>query len=116
MAENRKNDKKGFVIDVVPRIVCVFVAIIIWLYAVYNSNPNYEKHFDGIEVTPLFSDMLDDRGLALYGSIDETVEVVIYGKRGNITAYSKEDVRATASLIGVSEAGEHIIGINVEAL
>ncbi len=114
MAENKKDAKKGLVIDILPRIACVLIAIIIWLYAVYNSNPNYEKSFDGISVTPLFSDMLDDRGLTMYGDIAETIEVVIYGNRGNITTYSKDDIKATVNLIGITEAGKHTSAVSIE--
>lgn len=114
MAENKKiADKKGIVTDLVPRIVCIFVAIIIWLYAVYNSDPNYEKSFDGVSVMPLNSGMLDDRDLTVYGEINETVEVIIYGNRGNITTYSKDDIKATVDLIGVTDAGYHTFAVRI---
>lgn len=109
----KSTKKKSLVTDLVPRIVCVFVAIIIWLYAVYNSNPNYEKSFDGIVVTPLNSGMLDDRDLTVYGDINADIEVVIYGNRGNITTYTKDDIKATVDLIGITDAGYHSAEVNV---
>ena len=114
MATNKKfTDKKSLAEDFIPRIVCVFVAVIIWLYAVYNSDPDYEKSFDGVSVTPLNSGMLDDRDLTVYGDINSTIEVVIYGNRGNITTYSKEDVKATVDLIGITEAGYHTAAVKI---
>ncbi|MBQ6892833.1 MAG: hypothetical protein IJN48_01390, partial [Clostridia bacterium] len=115
MATTKKSaDKKNLVADIIPRIVCVFVAVIIWLYAVYNSNPNYEKSFDGVSVTPLNSGMLDDRDLTVYGDINSTIEVVIYGNRGNITTYSKEDIKATVDLIGITKAGFHTAPVSID--
>lgn len=105
--------KKSLVTDLIPRIVCLFVAIIIWLYAVYNSRPDYEKSFDGITVTPLNSGMLDDRDLTVYGDINADIEVVIYGNRGNITTYTKDDIKATVDLIGITDAGYHSAEVNV---
>lgn len=113
MAASKKDVNKSLVSDLLPRIVCVFVAIIIWLYAVYNSNPDYEKSFDNVGVAAINSGMLDDRDLTVYGEINSTIEVVIYGNRGNITTYSKEDIKATVDLIGVTEAGHHTLAVNI---
>lgn len=116
MAKEKSGAGKSVIIkDLAPRIVCVFLAVIIWLYAVYNSNPNYEKSFDGVEVVPLNSGMLDDRELTVYGEIHSTIEVVIYGKRGNITTYEKEDLQASVDLIGITEEGVHTVDVNVVA-
>ena len=46
--EKESKDKKGFVADIIPRIICLFLAIVIWFYVVYNSAPDYEKSFEGI--------------------------------------------------------------------
>ncbi len=113
MAASKKDEKKSLVSDLLPRIVCVLVAVIIWLYAVYNSNPDYEKSFDNVGVAAVNSGMLDDRDLTVYGEINSTIEVVIYGNRGNITTYSKEDIKATVDLIGVTEAGHHTLVVNI---
>lgn len=113
MEITKKSSKKGLVTDLIPRVLCVLVAVMIWLYAVYNSNPNYEKSFDGVAVTPLNFGMLDDRDLTVYGDIGETVEVVIYGNRGNITTYAKEDIKATVDLIGITEPGYHRATVNI---
>ena len=109
----KADKKKSLVTDLVPRIVCVFIAIVIWLYAVYNSNPDYEKSFDGISIIPLNSGMLDDRDLTVYGDINADIEVVIYGNRGSITTYTKEDIKATVDLIGITDAGYHSAEVNV---
>lgn len=116
MAENKKETKneKGFAVDLLPRIVCVLLALIIWMYVVFNKTPDYEKSFDGVPVTPVNAMVLDDHSLTVYGDVKATVEIVVYGARGDITAFSSDDIKATVDFIGITEAGEHNLPITVE--
>lgn len=116
MAEIKKQaeNEKGFVADILPRVICVLLALFIWMYVVFNSTPDYEKSFDGILVTPINAMVLDDHNLTVYGDVKSTVEIVIYGARGDITGYSSEDIKATVDFIGITEAGEHNLPITIE--
>lgn len=112
--ERESKDKKGFVADIIPRIICLFLAIVIWFYVVYNSAPDYEKSFEGIVVSPVNAPVLDEYNLTVSNDILATVDVVIYGKRGDISAYSANEVKATIDFIGITEAGEHQLPITLE--
>lgn len=41
----RDKEKSGgrFSADILPRIVCVLLALVIWLYVVFNNTPDFEK-------------------------------------------------------------------------
>jgi len=115
MAETKKQAiEKGLIVDLLPRIICVLLAIVIWMYVVFNSTPDYEKSFEGISVTPINAMVLDDRSLTVYGDLKATVELVIYGARGDITTFSSDDIKATVDFIGITDAGEHSLPITIE--
>ncbi len=116
MAEIKKESKneKGFIVDLLPRIICVLLAIIIWMYVVFNKTPDYEKSFEGVPVTPINAMVLDDHSLTVYGDVKATVEIVVYGARGDITTFSSDDIKATVDFIGITEAGEHNLPITIE--
>lgn len=116
MATNDKKatGEKRIIADIIPRIICLFIALVLWLYVVFNSTPDFEKSFEGVSVIPVNALVLEERDLTVYGNIENTVEVVIYGSRGNISTYSGEDIRATVDLIGIEEAGEHILPVKLE--
>ena len=91
-----EKNKKGFVADLFPRLVCLFLAIIIWLYVVFNNAPDYEKSFEGIVVEPVNVRVLDEYNLTVSEDIIATVNVVIYGNRGDISAYSASTASSIA--------------------
>ena len=112
--ERETKDKKGFMADLIPRIICLFLAIIIWFYVVYNSAPDYEKSFEGVVVQPVNVRVLDEYNLTVSEEILSTVDVIIYGKRGDISSYSANEVKATIDFIGITQAGEHLLPITLE--
>ena len=43
--------KRLRVTDLIPRICCVFFALVIWLYAMSSDSPDYESTFSGVTVS-----------------------------------------------------------------
>ena len=36
--------------DLIPRLLCVVIAVVIWLYVMSNESPDYERTFSGVTV------------------------------------------------------------------
>ncbi len=115
MAQNKETVRTRLrVTDLIPRIICVFLAIVIWLYVIYNDEPDYEKSFDGIQVAITNTALLTDRNLAIYGDDVTMTTIVITGRRGDILAYSAESISAIADVSSITEPGKYNLPISPE--
>lgn len=100
--------------DLIPRIICVLLAVIIWLYVIYNDTPDFEKSFDGVMASITNTAVLTERDLAIYGDASTPVEIVITGRRGDISSYSAEDIAAIVDVSAITEPGEYALPISPE--
>lgn len=87
-----KRSKKA---DIIARIVCVILAIFIWVYAVSSSNTTYTQPFDAIPVTM--------SGTANGYTVDFsdtpiTVTVIVMGRRRDVRKVSSDDIKAEIDL------------------
>ena len=115
MAKNKETVKGRLsATDLVPRIICVLLAIVIWLYVIYNDTPDFEKSFDGVMASITNTAVLTERGLTIYGDATTPVEIVITGRRGDISSYTMSDVAAIVDVSSITEPGEYALAINPE--
>ncbi len=87
-----KRNKKA---DIIARIVCVILAIFIWIYAVSSSNTTYTQPFDAIPVAMT--------GTANGYTVDVsdtpiTVTVTVMGRRRDVRKVSSDDIKAEIDL------------------
>ena len=58
--------------DLIPRLLCVVIAVVIWLYVMSNESPDYERTFSGVTVsienTALLSSEYDLSVISGYGA------------------------------------------------
>ena len=92
------------VTDLVPRIVCVLIAVILWLYVMSNESPDYERTFSGVNVgienTALLMSQSD---LSVMSGMASYVDITVTGKRGDVVSYSLDDISASVDVSGVTE-------------
>ena len=102
------------VTDLLPRIVCVLIAVILWLYVMSNESPDYERTFSGVNVgienTALLMSQSD---LSVMSGATSYVDITVTGKRGNVVSYSLEDIVASVDVATVTEGGKHQLPVSV---
>lgn len=114
MAKSKETVKGRLVAtDLIPRILCVLLAIIVWMYVIYNSSPNYEKSFGDVNVSITNTAVLTDRDLTMFGDTDAAIEIVILGRRGDITVCTKDDISATVDVSGITAPGKYELPISI---
>ena len=123
MAENKENagnsahkkDKNGRrAPKFIPQLLCVAVAVIIWLYVMSNDSPDYERTFSGVPVSIENTALLSSsNGLTVLSGAGNLADITITGKKSNLISYSLEDIVASVDVGRITEAGRHQLSVSV---
>lgn len=123
MAENKENagnsahkkDKNGRrAPKFIPQLLCVAVAVIIWLYVISNDSPDYERTFSGVPVSIENTALLSSsNGLTVLSGAGNLADITITGKKSDLISYSLEDIVASVDVGRITEAGRHQLSVSV---
>jgi len=101
--------------DILPKILAVIVATIIWFYVMQVDSPDYEETFDDVPVVLSGTTVLEnEKSLFVYSGYGYTVDITVNGKKSVISKYTIDDIKVTADLNTVSNAGEHEVSLDVK--
>ncbi len=100
--------------DWVAKVLCLFVAFVIWFYVMQVDSPDYEETFYDVEITLTNTAALENYGLSVFSGHGAMVDVTVKGKKSVIDKLTAEDFRITADVSGVTEAGVHSVAIQPE--
>jgi len=100
--------------DLIPRIVCVAIALTLWLYVMSNESPDYERTFSGATVEPKNTAVLkENHGLSVVQFYNGTLDITVTGKKGEIVTYSLEDIQAEVDVQYLDAPGRHSLPVSV---
>ena len=106
--------KRLRVSDLLPRIVCVVIATVLWLYVMSNNSPDYERTFSGVNVGIENSAILMSQSdLSVMSGGSAYVDITVTGKRGDVVSYSLDDIIASVDVAKVTEGGKHQLPVSV---
>lgn len=88
-------------------LVSFLIAVGLWLYVVTSVSPGDTAPLNNIPVTLTNEDTLKTRGLMLLEGRDQTVSLGLYGNRTDLWKLNRENVKITADLGIITEAGEY---------
>lgn len=92
-------------INLVPRLLCLAVAFVIWIYVMEVDSPDYEVTFDNVPVTLVGTSQLEEQGLSVFSGSDGVIDVTVRGQKSVISRYTKNDIIINADVSGVTESG-----------
>ena len=96
------------------KIISVIIAVLLWAYVIEVTDPMKKQTMSDIPIQLLNVESLADRGLALSGDAEYTVDVVIQAKRAELSKITEGDILAEADLFGYS-IGKNSIPVVVTA-
>lgn len=106
--------KRLSVSDLLPRILCILVAIVIWLYVMSNNSPDYERTFSGVSVgVENTAVLMSEENLSVISGYGSLVDITVTGKRSDVVSYSLEDIIASVDVASVKEGGKHQLSVSV---
>ncbi|MBE6031809.1 MAG: hypothetical protein E7224_01270 [Clostridiales bacterium] len=108
----KERDNKGRYSKGVRWVLAIVIAFGLWVYVISETNPTTQEVFTSVPVELLNEESLVNRGLALVGDGEYTVNVTVEGKRGDIQSTDVDAIVATVDLFGYSQ-GDNYIMVNV---
>lgn len=114
-----KTDNKflGFIksFHIIPKLVCVFLAFILWIYVMEVDSPDYEDVFEDVAVTVVGTTQLEnERNLSIFSGYDTLVDVTVKGQKSVIAKYSSDDIVATVDVSKIEKSGMYTLEVFVD--
>jgi YbbR domain-containing protein len=94
------------------KIIAIVVALILWVYVVNVVNPLSSTTIQAVPVQLLNQEVLAASNLAIAGTDNYTVDIVLEGARSDIITIDPKEITATADLFGFSK-GQNYLVVNV---
>ena len=92
--------------DLIPRLLCVVIAVIIWLYVMSNESPDYERTFSGVTVSIENAALLTSESeLSVISGYGERADITVTGKKSDLISYSLEDIVPSVDVGGITTPG-----------
>jgi len=108
-------DRFGFLsVKTLNKIISVVIAMLLWAYVIAEINPVTQQTMIGIPVKLINSESISERGLALSGGQEFTVDVVLEGKRRDMVQIAADEILASADLFGFGK-GENTLKVSIAA-
>lgn len=105
-------DKPKRKLDLIPRFVCLLVALGVWLWMV-NFNDVDMVQTMVLKVEFEGQGVLENNDMMMYGLDKKEVTVNIKGSNRDLRKYKAEDYRAVVDLSKIDEVGQYTLPINV---
>ncbi len=100
-------------LDLFPRIVCLFIALIIWLWMV-NFNDTDVTETMVLKINYIGLEALEDRDMMIYGMDKSEITVTVKGSNRDIRKHDADKYSAVVDVTGVDETGSHTLPLTVK--
>ena len=107
----QRNDRRIRTMNIVLAIV---LAVILWAYVINEVNPETERTINDVPLRIVGENVLESNGLALLTEFDDTVSVVISGRRSDVYNINAAKLSAKIDVSGCVE-GENQVSVQVSA-
>lgn len=105
------SDVKKRKLDIVPRIICLVFAIIVWIYFVNINDSSVTATFK-VKLDVSGTDTLkNNSGQVLYGLETQEITITVKGTNRDLKKYSQTDYSATIDVGAVTSSGKHSMEI-----
>lgn len=98
------------------KIISVIVAIILWLYAVSELNPETTKAINDIPVEIINMDALNERNLTLAEDPEDSITVRIRGLANDVRKVNISNLKAVLDLNEIDWTGTQSVALDIEGL
>ena len=94
-------------------VVSVFVAILLWIYVVYEQNPMHEKWVNDVPVkyTNQAADFDNGKLVVLEGAV-ESIDVKIQGRRSFVSGVDASAVTCSVNMSEINQAGTYTLPVS----
>ena len=98
----------------IAKIVCLLLALILWIYVMEMENPDWEITVEGIPVVLAGTDEIRiDNDLTIYSGYQTTIDLTLRGRRRDVEGITADDIKIEADVTKITEVGEYQLPITV---
>ncbi|MCQ2428675.1 MAG: CdaR family protein [Clostridia bacterium] len=109
-----KADRKKQGLMIFPRIVCVLLALILWIYVINITSTDAEKTINLIQIKIEGAEALKAAtGFSIYDQSEAKVSITVRGKRQDIQEISENGFYAFVDVSGITTGGKHTLPVKV---
>lgn len=98
------------------KLISVIIAIILWLIAIREQNPEVTRNYDNVPVKIVNEDKFEENGLTLVDDIPGEVNISVIGRVRDLEKINVGQLQGILDLSEVSEPGEYRLLININGL
>jgi len=98
------------------KIISVIVAIILWLYAVSELNPETTKTINDIPIEIINIDALNEKNLTLAEDPASSISIRIRGLANDIRKVNTSNIKAILDLSEINSTGTNMVPLDIEGL
>ena len=92
--------------NILPKILCVLAAFVLWLYVMQTESPEYTDTIGSVSVSlENVTALQSDLGLSVYSGGGDMVTVKVSGKKSVISRLGPDDIKAFAVIVAYSRIG-----------
>ena len=100
-------------LDLIPRIVCVLISILVWLWMV-NLNDTDVTETMIVKINVVGLDKLEDDGMMIYGMDKSEITVTVQGSNRDLRKYNPDAYTATVDVSSINEVGQHTLPLTIK--
>jgi len=89
-------------------VISLIIAIVLWFYVINIVNPPQTETVRQIPVAISGQEALEERGFAVVGNLQYTVDVKVTGTRNDVAGLTKDQIAATADIASLAQGNTYI--------
>ncbi len=93
----------------ISKIVCVALAIILWLFVLYQENPTATKTVRDVPLVVTGEQILEENGFSVYSVSKKSVDVSVTAKRLNLPLFSKKTLSSGVNVSSIRKSGTYTL-------
>lgn len=89
-------------------VISLIIAIVLWFYVINIVNPPQTDTIRQIPVAISGKEALEERGFAVVGNLQYTIDVKVTGTRNDVAGLTKDQIAATADIASLAQGNTYI--------
>ncbi len=106
------NNRRKRKLDLMPRLVCLFIALLIWLWMV-NINDTDVTETMVLKIDLVGLETLENDGMMIYGLDKTEITVTVKGSNRDIRKHGADEYRAAVDVSSIDEVGQYTLPLSV---
>lgn len=101
--------------NILAKLVCVFIAFIIWIYVTAVESPDHEETVYNVPVKLVgVSTIESNYNLSVFSGYELTVDLTVKGQLSTINKYTVDDYSVTADISSITKGGRFNVDLHFD--